>query len=381
MAEARHEEAQHLGRIDVVIDDLDAQRPPGAGRGGFRFVRGDPCRRGGGKPDFHFGALAHAGAAHVDPAVVHFNQPVCERQADAQTAGRSIENVPFLVKHLEQVRERLGRDADPGVADAQYRVTAFHVRGHRDLSTARRELHRIVQHVREHLYEAGRIAVNPDRRRRRLHIESMLGSLCEGHRAFQRDLYQIRQPHTLAAEPDLVRRNPRHIEQVLDQADELFHLPLDDGACVRRDQRGDILLQPFQCESNRRQRIAQLVSERRQELVLALVRFDQRPLRALQFVDIRRRPDPAGRGTVAVQTRRRLNVEPAVLPIMASHPEFIGRDLVHGLRVHGPRAFSEQFETGPIVRMDGIAPVRRAHRFAPEVVTQPLIDVCEQSVR
>ena len=154
VAQSRHQDPEHLGRIDVVVDDLDAQRPDDAPGRAFCFVRTARAAVVIGEPHLDFRPLADAAAAHFDPAIVHFNQPVRQRETDAQPAGRSLENVSFLVKHLEQMRQRIRRNANPGIAHADHRLTVTDLRGKGDPAAARRELHGVVQDVREYLDEA-----------------------------------------------------------------------------------------------------------------------------------------------------------------------------------------------------------------------------------
>ncbi len=71
---------------------------------------------------------------------------------------------------------------------------------------------------------------------------------------------------------DLAARDARHVEQIVDQAHELLQLPPDHFARPRQALRIRALrLQHVDRVADRRERIAQLVREHRQELVLALV--------------------------------------------------------------------------------------------------------------
>ena len=78
----------------------------------------------------------------------------------------------------------------------------------------------------------------------------------------------------LAVQRDLALRDARHVEQIVDEAGEVRDLPLDDLAhpgdarVVRRH-----LVEHLRGRDDRRERIAQLVRQHREELVLAPVRF------------------------------------------------------------------------------------------------------------
>ena len=77
--------------------------------------------------------------------------------------------------------------------------------------------------------------------------------------------------HVLASQFDLAARDARDVQQIVDQPCQVIHLPLDDGrragaglVAVRR-------VEQRQRVADRRQRVAQLVREDGDELVLAMV--------------------------------------------------------------------------------------------------------------
>ena len=78
--------------------------------------------------------------------------------------------------------------------------------------------------------------------------------------------------HRLLAQLELVLRDPRDVEQVVDQADHVLHLAF--GMCrARSTSAASSRVEPhdLQRAADRRERVAQLVREHRQELVLATV--------------------------------------------------------------------------------------------------------------
>ena len=98
-------------------------------------------------------------ASDVDPPFVHLHQPPRQRQPDAQPAGRAFENRLRLLEHVEHPREDVGRDSDPRIADAHDRLTGLLVGGEPDVPATRRELHRVVENVREDLHQPRAIAI------------------------------------------------------------------------------------------------------------------------------------------------------------------------------------------------------------------------------
>ena len=79
----------------------------------------------------------------------------------------------------------------------------------------------------------------------------------------------------LAAEVDLAARDPRDVEEVVDQPRHVIELPLDDG-----DRATGLLAEALALEQRQRvpdwcKRVAQLVGEDRDEIVLAVVGVSQ----------------------------------------------------------------------------------------------------------
>ena len=95
---------------------------------------------------------------------------------------------------------------------------------------------------------------------------------------------------------DHAARDARDLEQVVDQAHEMVHLALHDVCDLRRRGIGRAARILSRCEAGeqRRQRIAQLVAERGQELVLAPIGVAKRLVRSA-----RARPDDRESGTGA----------------------------------------------------------------------------------
>src|SRR4029079_8734156 len=104
----------------------------------------------------------------------------------------------------------------------------------------------------------------------------MSGRVAERRDGFERARDYGSEIDAIAAQLELVARDARHIEQVISQPDQLLHLTLGnrERALAQR-----LVLagtaQQFQGISYWRERIAQLVRQRRQELILPPVRLAQ----------------------------------------------------------------------------------------------------------
>ena len=100
----------------------------------------------------------------------------------------------------------------------------------------------------------------------------------------------------LLAHQQAAARNARDVEQVVDQARHLVDLAVDDlAAPLQLGFRRSLPLEDRHRVADRRERVAQLVGERGQELVLAPVGVAQRLLHLLALVDVEGDADPAAR--------------------------------------------------------------------------------------
>ena len=73
------------------------------------------------------------------------------------------------------------RDSDARIADAHDSLIGPHVCGEPDASATRSELHRVVEDVREDLYEPRAIPIHPDHRRGRFDGQRVIGRVRERH--------------------------------------------------------------------------------------------------------------------------------------------------------------------------------------------------------
>ena len=161
--------------------------------------------------------------------------------------------------------------------------------GHPDHAAVVGVFRRVVQQIREHLREPHRVAGDADRRR----IRSRRGSRDAGCRAPGRlvsiaALTMRGEIERLLLDLDDAARDARHLEQVVDQAVEVVDLPLHHRA--RRRGAGVFerarQFQDLEAVHDRRERVAQLVAERGEELVLAAIGGAQRLLGLLPLGEV-----------------------------------------------------------------------------------------------
>ena len=130
------------------------------------------------------------------------------------------------------------------------------------------------------LHQAREIAFHVQRLETGVHGDLVLLRAPQRRHGFHREIDDIGQQQCLAFQLDVTHRDARHVEQIVDDSRELRGLPPHyfRGAprrlIVRHAARYD-----FGGRADRRQRIAQLVREHRQEFILAPVRFAKRGIR------------------------------------------------------------------------------------------------------
>ena len=184
-----------------------------------------------------------------------------------------------------------------------------------------------MQDVRHHLHQPGRVAFDGDQLVGELDGQRVPAGVHCRPGGLDRARDDRPEQHRFALQRDHPAGDPRHVEQVVDQADQVLDLPLDDvagAAPVRLAQ----LLQPQQLHgrADRRQRVAQLVGEHGQELVLAQRRLLQRVGGALE----RRRPLGDTVLQLGVQPFQRLG-----LPVeIGEHADLGAQDLWHDRHRH-----------------------------------------------
>jgi hypothetical protein len=171
------------------------------------------------------------------------------------------------------------------------------VRAQLDPAAGQRELGRVVEQVHEHLRQAHRVRLHVHRDRRQLDAEPVALGLDLRAAGLDRPLDHRAQVDHGAGELDLARSHARGILQVLDQAREELGLAPEHRVEPLELRVRVALLEHVQGVRDRRERVAQLVRQRGEELVLALVGAQQRLLHAnaIRNVD-RHAADPARAG-------------------------------------------------------------------------------------
>src|SRR5262245_13509594 len=123
VAELMQLQAQRVGCLEPVLDEQDAYARVHRGVVGRNGL--DALRRQRGELDRELGAGSLALAPNAHPSAVQLGDALHERQADPETAGRSIEWPLALRKEIEDARRELARDAFAIVAHPEQDRTAL----------------------------------------------------------------------------------------------------------------------------------------------------------------------------------------------------------------------------------------------------------------
>ena len=171
-------------------------------------------------------------ASTVPPCML--DQAAHERQADAESALRSPRRSIDLHEHVEHLRQRVRRDADAVVLDADHRLAVLAARADRDAAAVIGVLRGVVEQVGEDLRQPHRIAA--DEQRLGVEIDGQLVAQVVEHRpaGFDRGFDDGAEIERLLADFDDAARDARHLEQVVDQPVEVMNLPLHHFAGLQR---------------------------------------------------------------------------------------------------------------------------------------------------
>ena len=215
-------------------------------------------------------------------SAVQRDQVLHQREADAQAALRAIGRARRLLEQVEDPRQHLGGDADPVVLHGQDQLPVVRGDAELDVAAGIGVAGGVGQQIGDHLREADRIGVAEKAALFAMNRQPVMPLLEQVARHLDRLGGDVGQVDDLAPQLDLAARDLRDVEQIVDQAGQVVDLPLD-HLLLARDRA--LALVPHQPErgDDRRQRIAQLVAEHREELVLGAARRLQLAEQLLAF--------------------------------------------------------------------------------------------------
>ena len=279
------QQGEALRRIGVVVGDEHPQRS------GDRFgvLWGDVADRrrcDDGQLEHELAAVADARAARLDRSAVQLDELAHEREADPE-AVLAIERPVDAREEIEDLGELLGRNADAVVFHGHPEHVVRRADRHLDSAARRRVLGRIADQVGEDLHEPLAVRLQLDRGGRHADLQAMSLGVDVIAADVDRGLDDLLAADALApqfqhaarcATRRAGRREARHLRDLtLDHVDAL---QIGLGRGLELEIAGGI--------ADRSERVAQLVGEDCDELVLASVVFVALELRPFAIGDVAR---------------------------------------------------------------------------------------------
>ena len=213
-----------------------------------------------------------------------------EREPETKARELPVDALIVLAEPLEQIRKEVGRDAGAGVADRDVDDPRVLPEPHGDPAPLRRELHRVGEQVPEHLLQPILHHPGPSPAPGSTSAHERQPFRLNGRpdhidRGFQ-DRHQIAR---LELQPGLARDDRRDVEHVAHEPNERAGISIDQleraGAAVF----GDLAFSKHLRVAHQRvQGRAQLMRQRRQELVLQPVGFFELLQKAFPLADVAR---------------------------------------------------------------------------------------------
>ncbi len=363
-----HLQAQALERVGIVLDDQDAVAFGEAWHVAVGRLA-DRVGLDGRQPEDEFAAVTRAFAEALDVAAVQLGDAARQGQADTEPAERSRQRLILLREQLEGVRQELRIDPFAAVLDRDLHRLRGASHGDRDRARLEGELGGVGDQVRQRLRQPAAIAAHEDALVGDVDVETVAAGIELVVTGRDRGLDDALDRHLLAHERDLPLRRARDVDQLLDQMAEPADLALEDLAQPDEDRIG-VLERPQNARGvgDRRERVAQLVREHRQELALAplgqaqlLGALGERLLELLPLMDVDAAADVADGRAVAAEAGHAVVEHPAVFAVMTAQAQ-VHRE--RRLRFEAGRADAEA--AVEILGMDGAGPavalqlVRRA---------------------
>ena len=193
-----------------------------------------------------------------------------EPQAEAAVRARAA--LARLLEVLERVGQEVRADPDALVVHAQAGLLSVRLDAHLHRAALAAELHGVGGQVPDHLLQPLGIREHADRPGPQVHRQVDAAPVRRGAHGVEPLLHHRAQVDRRRLHPELAGHDARDVEQVVDQLRLQARVALDHLERVRHLSRRHLLVAQHRGPAqDRRERRAQLVRERRQELVLELV--------------------------------------------------------------------------------------------------------------
>ena len=219
--------SERLRRVLVVVHDQYASRVGAAGRRCLRAKRVDRSCDGR-QPHDESAAATEPGAARFDGATMKLDEALAHGKAHAEATVRAMPAAVNLLEQAEHAADERVVDADAIVPHRQRAgavVAALEL--DRALTAWIRVLRRIGEQVDDDLFEAHGVAHDGDDIARQRDRDLVTPLFNQGLDRIDRAIDQFAERLRHLLQLELPVRDPRHVEQFVDDANEVLGLPIE----------------------------------------------------------------------------------------------------------------------------------------------------------
>ena len=248
-----------------------------SGGGGFR-------RRGARQAHGELAPEPRPGATRGDAAPLQLDQSAHEREADAEPAFGRVLRVAGLLEEVENALD-VGRiKADARIANAKHEQAWFRLDGKPNATGRGRVFGGVREQIDQNLRETHAISAQVGLFGRERHAQIVPPFEDERAHVVEHVFGELAGFHAFPFQFDLARRNARHVEEVVDESNQVLELSAH-HAVKLVDLRfvGTACVEQVQRVAQRGQRIAQLVRQHREEIIFSSVRFARMTIKPRVF--------------------------------------------------------------------------------------------------
>ncbi len=185
-----------------------------------------------GKMNHEFTAALQPGADGLDTAAMELDEALDQSQTDAEAPVGAALVRRDLRKHIEDPVQRVGCESDAVVPDVDADRPALGAAPQGDFSFGIGVFGGIGEQIGQDLRQTHGIGQDANPIRRPFDVESMALGLDGGARAFDGRLERLPQVDDLLLEREHATRDPRDIEQIVQQRRHVPHLARNDEAAA-----------------------------------------------------------------------------------------------------------------------------------------------------
>ena len=181
----------------------------------------------GRKAYYELGPSSETVAERFDGATVDLDESANDREPDSQSRLRPTDRSFHLREQVEDLREKFGGDALSVVANIDFGSVAHAPTGQGNVPPGIREFGGIVEQIRKHLGESNAVAVDGEVGIWERDVQRDFGLVEVRPTNFDGHFQDRGKAERLDVEPQFASGDAGNVEQVVDEANELADLSID----------------------------------------------------------------------------------------------------------------------------------------------------------